>query len=84
LSGKLGSGNIEDIGDEPGEMPPIDVNVGGSVVMLEAGGHHTCAVLDTMQVRCWGGGTSGQLGNEIDEHIGDEPGEMPPPPVQLY
>ena len=34
-----------------------------SVVWLDAGRDHTCAVLESGQVRCWGKGADGRLGN---------------------
>lgn len=60
--GQLGYGNTNDIGDD--ETPAIagDINVGGKVVQVAAGGYHTCALLDTGNVRCWGNNSSGQLG----------------------
>ena len=41
-------------------------------------------VLEDHSVRCFGGGASGALGNGSTQNIGDEPNEMPPPPVQLF
>ena len=34
-------------------------------------------------VRCWGYGAVGALGYGNTENIGDEPGEMPPPDVDV-
>jgi cysteine-rich repeat protein len=85
--GQLGYGHTNAIGDNPNEMPPPDVDLGGDdVVMLKKGtsSRSTCVVTDTMQVRCWGSGTGGALGNGSTQHVGDQPGEMPPPPVVLY
>jgi len=48
-----------------------------------AAGRHTCAVLNTGQLKCWGGNTSGELGLGHTNTIGDEPNEMPPPDVPL-
>jgi len=44
------------LGDEPGEMPPPDVDVGGRAIQISAGSHHPCAVLEDGGVRCRGGG----------------------------
>ncbi|MDC0674202.1 DUF4215 domain-containing protein [Nannocystis radixulma] len=81
--GQLGYGHTDPVGDEPGQMPPPDVQLDGSAVALSAGWLHTCALLATGEVRCWGGNAFGQLGLGHTEDIGDEPGEMPPPPAQV-
>lgn len=69
--GALGYGNINDIGDD--ELPEVagDVNVGGPVKLIAAGGAQTCALLDSGAVRCWGHGVSGALGYGNVENIGD-------------
>jgi alpha-tubulin suppressor-like RCC1 family protein len=58
-NGQLGYGNWRSIGDaaEAG-----DVDVGGKVIQLAAGGRHTCALLEGGGVRCWGRNDFGQLG----------------------
>jgi len=68
-SGRLGYGNTNTIGDN--EPPAGDVVVGGTVVRLVAGRQHTCALLDTGKVRCWGDGADGQLGHGNTNAIGD-------------
>lgn len=78
-SGQLGYGHTQNIGDDPGETPASaaksglggDVDVGGKVIQIEAGGLHTCALLETGNVRCWGAGSSGQLGYGNINSIGD-------------
>lgn len=52
-----------------------DVDVGGSVMQIVAGGFHTCALLSTGAVRCWGDGNEGQLGYANNNDIGDD--ELP-------
>jgi hypothetical protein len=65
-------------------MPPAAVNFGaGNVVHIGAGVNHNCVLVDTNKVRCWGGNGSGQLGYGHTNNIGDGPGEMPPPDVNL-
>lgn len=62
-AGQLGIGKVpEAMGDEPGEMPPAAVAVGGDVVQIATGYAHACAVLATGKVRCWGNGMNGRLG----------------------
>ncbi|NVB42438.1 hypothetical protein G6O69_31735 [Pseudenhygromyxa sp. WMMC2535] len=70
--GQLGLGNDEDIGDDelPSEAPTVDV--GGSAIMIAAGQDHTCAVLETFEVVCWGRNPDGRLGYGHTETIGDD------------
>jgi alpha-tubulin suppressor-like RCC1 family protein len=70
--GKLGYGNANNIGDNEAPSSAGDVNVGGTVAQLAAGLSHTCALLDAGNVRCWGLGTSGQLGYGNTNTIGDD------------
>lgn len=81
--GQLGYGNTEDLGDEPGEMPTADLDLGGPALEISAGSRHTCAVLADGAVVCWGRNEYGQLGHGSLEDAGDDPGEMPPPAVPL-
>jgi hypothetical protein len=84
IYGQLGRGNTEPHGDDPGDMPAPIVNLGGvDVVLAEAGGNHVCAVLASQTTRCWGYNTNGQLGLGHTGHMGDGPGEMPPPAINL-
>jgi uncharacterized repeat protein (TIGR01451 family) len=79
-SGQLGLGDLENRGDQPGEMgdalPALDFGPGRTAVRITAGQEHACAILDDGSLRCWGNGFSGALGLGDTEHRGDEPGEM--------
>lgn len=70
--GQLGQANVNDIGDN--EMPDVvpEISLGGRAVEVVAGGTHTCALLDTGAVRCWGDGSRGQLGYGNTAVIGDD------------
>lgn len=46
------------------------------VVKIKAGYHHTCALLNTGRIKCWGLNSNGQLGLGDSNHRGDVPGEM--------
>jgi alpha-tubulin suppressor-like RCC1 family protein len=81
--GQLGYGNTVDLGDNPGELPTADVNVGGTAIDLSAGLEHNCVILNTGAVRCWGNNDLGQLGLGNKTVIGNGPGEMPPASVNL-
>jgi alpha-tubulin suppressor-like RCC1 family protein len=70
--GELGYGNIDNIGDDETPESAGNVNVGGNVVQIATGAYHSCALLDTGAVRCWGSGSSGQLGYGNTDNIGDD------------
>jgi alpha-tubulin suppressor-like RCC1 family protein len=72
-NGELGYGfNNNNIGDNETPSSAGDVNVGGQVVQVAAGAYHTCALLSTGSVRCWGAGAQGQLGYGNTSDIGDD------------
>ncbi len=61
--GQLGYGHTNNIGDN--ELPSSGlyiVDVGAPVTQISSGFRHTCALLDTGTVRCWGSGEHGRLG----------------------
>jgi alpha-tubulin suppressor-like RCC1 family protein len=69
--GQLGLGDRERRGDEAGEMLDIaDVPLGAAARKLALGSAHTCALLTTGEVVCWGGNAFGQLGIGSTEHVG--------------
>jgi alpha-tubulin suppressor-like RCC1 family protein len=71
-SGQLGYGNTENIGDDETPASVGDVPLGGKAVQLGAGEQHTCALLDTGGVRCWGRNSDRQLGYGHTDNIGDD------------
>ena len=81
--GGLGYGKTENLGDGPGELPTPVVDVGGKVVQLSLGTQHTCARLDSGKMRCWGHGDHGRLGNGTTNTLGDQPGELPTPDIDV-
>jgi alpha-tubulin suppressor-like RCC1 family protein len=68
--GQLGLRHTRPIGDD--ELPSAEVDVGGTVRHLVAGAWHTCALLESGTVRCWGRNDSGQLGLSHGRPIGDD------------
>ena len=82
-SGQLGNGATGTLGDDPGELPVADVELGGVAVELAVGLNFNCARMATGDVRCWGLNDFGQLGLGNTTNIGDDPGEMPPASVAL-
>jgi alpha-tubulin suppressor-like RCC1 family protein len=58
--GQLGDGS-----DNESKNRPVDVvGLGGRVLALDAGRWHTCVLLDTGAVQCWGSNAWGQLGDD--------------------
>ena len=73
--GRLGYGNTTSIGDDEAPAVAGDVVLGGKAVQLAAGHAHTCALLDSGEVRCWGQGQTGRLGYGNSANLGDD--ELP-------
>jgi alpha-tubulin suppressor-like RCC1 family protein len=80
LSGRLGTGNGDDVGSVAGQMgnslTSVALGTGRTAVALSAGSAHTCAVLDDATTKCWGSGGSGRLGTGSQNDLGDQPGEL--------
>jgi alpha-tubulin suppressor-like RCC1 family protein len=78
--GKLGYGDTQHRGDGSNEMganlPFVDLGPGETVVRADCGSGHTCALLTSGGVKCWGYAEFGQLGYGDQENRGDGPGEM--------
>lgn len=74
--GRLGYGSASNILDAAA-APPVDLGPGRSAIAIAAGEAHTCAILDTEAVRCWGFGGNGRLGYGTTDSIGDQVGETP-------
>ncbi len=81
-NGRLGYANQNDIGDNetPGSVGPVNLGTGRTAKAITAGGAHTCAILDTGSVLCWGFGENGRLGYGDQATIGDneQPGTVAP------
>ncbi|MCY1056499.1 DUF4215 domain-containing protein [Nannocystis sp. SCPEA4] len=76
----LGHGQLLEIGELPGQMgdnlPFVDLGTNRQAVAIDAGGDHTCALLDDNTLKCWGGYDDGALGLEDTASRGSNPGEM--------
>jgi alpha-tubulin suppressor-like RCC1 family protein len=60
--GQLGNGTI----DPSNAYPPGDVtSLTSGVAQVSAGGVHNCALTNSGGVKCWGGGSAGQLGDGL-------------------
>lgn len=75
-TGRLGYNSTTSVGDGigPAILTAGDVPLGGIATQISAGNGHTCAVLSTGAVRCWGAGSSGQLGYNSAIDVGDSAG----------
>ena len=78
--GQLGLGDTAYRGDGPGEMgdalPYVDLGAGRTAVQIAVSYFHSCAILDNLDLKCWGGGAFGALGQGDGQNRGDGPGEM--------
>lgn len=77
--GQLGKDSTTSLGDTAGEMAAltaINLGAGRTTVSVSAGYSHTCAILDNATAKCWGLGTTGQLGRDNATTMGDGAGEM--------
>jgi len=84
LFGQLGTGDLDDRGDQAGEMgdalEPVALGVGRTALSVSQGGFHTCAVLDNGDAKCWGSNAAGQLGQG---NLVDETSAAKLPPINL-
>jgi len=71
--GQLGHGNTANIGDNETVFSAGNVDLGARVTVkdLALGDSHTCALLTTGAVRCWGRAGEGQLGYGNTNNLGD-------------
>lgn len=78
--GQLGSAEAPETcmdlqgGDTPCSPAPVEVAGSGDWVAVAAGDAHTCGIIRTGRVRCWGWARGGRLGD-----IGSESGPWPQP-----
>ncbi len=79
--GQLGSGGTDRIGDDETPESVALVDLGSSAIAIAAGSEHSCAVLQTGDIRCWGAGAGGRLGYGDTENVGDN--EVPVARVPL-
>ena len=78
--GLLGLGATMNIGDHPQELGdhlrPVKIGTNESVANISTGSYHTCVILLSRRIKCWGRNDKGQLGTGSLGSIGDRPGEM--------
>lgn len=71
-SGQLGYGHTNGLGDGEPVTSFGYVTLGGLATHIAAGGDHTCAILQSGALRCWGDNTFGQLGRGNTDNVGDD------------
>jgi alpha-tubulin suppressor-like RCC1 family protein len=64
----VGTGISRPMGDS---LSAVALGTGRSAIAVAAGGHHSCALLNGGDVKCWGSNDYGQLGQGTKEIIGD-------------
>ena len=78
--GQLGLGFTADMGDGGADMgdslPAVNLGTGRTATAVTTGANHTCALLDSGALKCWGFNQSGQLGLGDDVSRGDSFQEM--------
>ena len=84
----LAMGHTDTIGDDETPLSAGDVQTAASgsgvkVIQIAAGGAHSCALLDTGNVRCWGDNNYGQLGYGHTDTIGDDETPLSAGDVQI-
>ena len=76
----IGYNDVDGFGDgyqETGEvLPYLPLPSGRTVVEIEAGYRHTCAILDNGEITCWGDNSQGQLGIGNTSFMGDSADEI--------
>ncbi|MDP6562685.1 MAG: putative Ig domain-containing protein, partial [Candidatus Thalassarchaeum sp.] len=74
-NGRLGIGNSTNVGDGANEMgddlSTVDLGTGRTAIAISAGYAHTCAILDSGVLKCWGSNGNGQLGQGHTYAVGD-------------
>jgi len=71
LNNQLGQETVKKTWDEPIEAIGVE-----NATQVAAGGGHSCALLATGHVMCWGSNTDGQLGNSAAGEISAVPVEV--------
>lgn len=79
-SGQLGYGSSSNIGDIYSPANAGDVAIilePRRIIQVACGAAHTCALLESGKVRCWGFGLYGQLGYGNSSNVGDSSSLLP-------
>lgn len=78
--GQLGLGDVLPRGASPSQigdhLPFVDLGTGRTAVSMGLGERHSCAILDTGKLVCWGFNGDGELGIDNPNSVGAVPGQM--------
>ncbi len=74
-SGQLGYGNTNNIGDNELPITQGFMTLDEKAIQVAVGNDHTCVILESGAVRCWGSNQFGQIGQVGSSNIGDN--ELP-------
>ncbi len=70
--GQLGVGHTRDIGDDEAVSEASAVELGAPATAVTTGANHSCALLESGAIRCWGDNRFGQLGYSHKRAVGDD------------
>jgi alpha-tubulin suppressor-like RCC1 family protein len=73
MNGRLSNGDSDTSDGKPAsELGFVEIADDASVVQIAAGTSHTCALLESHDLVCWGDGGWWQLGYGSDRDVGDD------------
>ncbi len=81
--GQLGTGDGANVGDDEPAPTHMPVNLGAPASDIAVGALHSCALLVSGPLRCWGDNSMGQLGRLEPMPIGDDESPDSVEPVEL-
>ncbi len=70
--GQLGLGHMDNIGDDESILSEDFLAIDEKIIDISSGLYHSCAVLESGKVLCWGANQAGQLGLGHTDDIGDD------------
>jgi alpha-tubulin suppressor-like RCC1 family protein len=77
-AGQLGLDQTQSVGSEPGSMAALAyVPLGAQAVQISCGAEHSCALLVSGRIKCWGQGAGGRLGTGSIASAGAGAGSTP-------
>lgn len=81
--GQLGYASTQNVGDDETPADMGDVPLLGPALQVSAGVYHTCALLESREVQCWGRNMIGELGYGHTDPIGDDESPIAAGPVDV-